>query len=130
MGQSYSEPVERLLEELTRLPGIGPRSAERLAYHILRQAPEEAMGLALAIRDVKKLIKPPAGEAYVRTENPKGEVGYYVVSDGSKIPWRVRIRAPSLNNLSITDKIVPGWMLADVVAWIGSLDIVLGDVDR
>jgi len=80
--------------------------------------------------DVKKVIKPPAGEAYVRTENPKGEVGYYVVSDGSKKPWRLRVRSPSFCNLSPSEKILPGWMLADVVAWIGSLDIVLGDVDR
>ncbi|MBU0755844.1 MAG: NADH-quinone oxidoreductase subunit D, partial [Planctomycetes bacterium] len=80
--------------------------------------------------DLKKVIKPPAGEAYVRTENPKGEVGYYVVSDGGKNPYRVRVRAPSFNNLSLTEKVLPGWMLADAVAWIGSLDIVLGDVDR
>ncbi len=58
MASGYSEPVERLLAELARLPGIGPRSAERLAYHILRQPPEEAIRLAIAIRDVKKLIRP------------------------------------------------------------------------
>jgi NADH-quinone oxidoreductase subunit D len=80
--------------------------------------------------EVKKKIKPPAGEAYVRTENPKGEVGYYVVSDGSDTPYRVRIRAPSFCNLSPSAKIMPGLMVADAVAWIGSLDIVLGDVDR
>ncbi len=79
---------------------------------------------------LKKVIKPPAGEAYVRTENPKGEVGYFVVSDGSNIPYRVRIRAPSFNNLSIIPKVLPGLMVADVVAFIGSLDIVLGEVDR
>ena len=58
MNQGYSEPVERLLAELTRLPGIGPRTAERLAYHILRLPAEEAIKLAIAIRDVKKLIRP------------------------------------------------------------------------
>ena len=56
--QGYSEPVERLLSELNRLPGVGQRTAERLAYHILRQPPEEAIKLAIAIRDVKKLIRP------------------------------------------------------------------------
>jgi len=56
--QGYPETVERLLAELTRLPGIGQRTAERLAYHILRQPPEEAIKLAIAIRDVKKLIRP------------------------------------------------------------------------
>lgn len=58
MGAGTSEPVERLLAELTRLPGIGPRTAERLAYHILRQPPEEAIKLAVAIRDVKQRIRP------------------------------------------------------------------------
>jgi recombination protein RecR len=58
LSQGYSEPVERLLGELTRLPGIGQRTAERLAYHLLRLPAEEAMKLAIAIRDVKKLIRP------------------------------------------------------------------------
>ena len=58
MNQGYSEPVERLLAELTRLPGIGQRTAERLAYHLLRLPAEEAIKLAIAIRDVKKLIRP------------------------------------------------------------------------
>ncbi|MCU0724557.1 MAG: recombination mediator RecR [Planctomycetes bacterium] len=58
MAQGYSEPVERLLSELSKLPGVGQRTAERLAYHLLRQSPDEAMKLAIAIRDVKKLVKP------------------------------------------------------------------------
>jgi len=60
LSKGYSEPVERLLAELTRLPGIGQRTAERLAYHLLRQPAEEAMKLAVAIRDVKKQIRPCA----------------------------------------------------------------------
>ncbi len=97
---------------------------------IVRQCLDRLPDGEIRSKEVKKIIKPPAGEAYVRTENPKGEVGYYVVSDGSNTPYRLRIRAPSFTNLSLTEKAVPGWMLADVVAWIGSLDIVLGDVDR
>jgi recombination protein RecR len=58
MAQGYSEAVERLLAELSKLPGVGQRTAERLAYHLLRQSPDEAMKLAIAIRDVKKLVKP------------------------------------------------------------------------
>lgn len=58
MAAGYAEPVERLLAELTRLPGVGRRTAERLAYHILRLPPAEAMKLAIAIRDVKRLIRP------------------------------------------------------------------------
>ena len=100
------------------------------SINMVRQCLDRLPEGEIRSKEVKKLIKPPAGEAYVRTENPKGEVGYYVVSDGSAVPWRVRIRAPSFCNLSITEKVVPGLMLADVVAWIGSLDIVLGDVDR
>jgi len=97
---------------------------------IVRQALDQLPEGDIKSPEIKKVIKPPKGEAYVRTENPKGEVGYYVVSDGSNQPYRVRIRAPSFNNLSLTDKVLPGWMLADAVAWIGSLDIVLGEVDR
>ncbi len=98
---------------------------------IVRQCLDQLPDGEIKSDEVKKNIKPPEGaEAYVRTENPKGEVGYYVVSDGSKNPYRIRVRAPSFCNLCPTEKVLPGWMLADVVAWIGSLDIVLGDVDR
>jgi NADH-quinone oxidoreductase subunit D len=100
------------------------------SVRIVRQCLDQLPDGETKTKDVKKVIKPPAGEAYVRTENPKGEVGYYVVSDGSVTPWRVRIRAPSFNHLSIVPKVLPGLMLADVVAFIGSVDIVLGDVDR
>jgi len=100
------------------------------SIRIVRQALDQLPEGDIKSPEIKKVIKPPKGEAYVRTENPKGEVGYYVVSDGSNQPYRVRIRAPSFNNLSLTDKVLPGWMLADAVAWIGSLDIVLGEVDR
>ena len=100
------------------------------SVRIVRQCLERLPEGEVKAKEVKKVIKPPAGEAYVRTENPKGEVGYFVVSDGSDVPCRVRIRAPSFCNLSISSKILPGCMIADVVAFIGSLDIVLGDVDR
>jgi NADH-quinone oxidoreductase subunit D len=100
------------------------------SVRIVRQCLDNLPEGDIKSKELKKNIKPPAGEAYVRTENPKGEVGYYVVSDGSNTPYRVRIRAPSFNNLSIISKALPGLMVADVVAFIGSLDIVLGEVDR
>jgi NADH-quinone oxidoreductase subunit D len=72
----------------------------------------------------------PPGEAYACIESPKGELGYHVVSDGSEKPYRVRVRPPSFYNLGSLPHIVQNGMVADVVAVIGSLDIVLGEIDR
>ena len=77
-----------------------------------------------------RILKVPAGESYVRAENPKGEMGYYVVSQGGRIPYRVKIRSASFSNLSILPWILEGQLIPDLVAIMGSLDFVLGDVDR
>jgi NADH-quinone oxidoreductase subunit D len=74
--------------------------------------------------------RPPVGEVFVRTESPKGDLGFYMVSDGSGSPYRMRVRAPSFANLAALPKMIEGQLLADVVAAIGSIDIVLGEVDR
>jgi NADH-quinone oxidoreductase subunit D len=79
---------------------------------------------------VPKIIKPAVGEIYHSIEAPKGELGYFIVSDGSTQPYRMRIRPPSFVNLQGLDKMVRGMLMADVVAVIGTLDIVLGEVDR
>jgi NADH-quinone oxidoreductase subunit D len=79
---------------------------------------------------VGKVIKPPIGEAYVSIEAPKGELGYYIVSDATTQPYRCRVRPPSFVNLQALDRMVRGGLVADVVAVIGTLDIVLGEVDR
>lgn len=79
---------------------------------------------------VPKRIKPPKGEFYAKAENPKGELGFYVVSDGSNKPYRVRARATSFVNLSVLPVITKGYMIADLIMILGSLDIVLGEIDR
>ena len=94
---------------------------------------EQAVGAIPAgpiMAKVPKVIKPPIGEAYVSIEAPKGELGYYIVSDGSVQPYRVRVRPPSFINLQSLDQMCRGALIADVVAIIGTIDIVLGEVDR
>lgn len=72
----------------------------------------------------------PAGEVYFEAENPKGALGFYVVSKGGGVPWRLKIRSPSFCNLSILPKICTGTMVSDVVSILGSLDFVMGECDR
>ncbi|HEX3721540.1 MAG TPA: NADH dehydrogenase (quinone) subunit D [Nitrolancea sp.] len=79
---------------------------------------------------VIKGFSPPKGEVYQAIEHSKGELGYYIVSDGSPIPYRMRVRAPDFVNLQSLPYMAQGAMLADVVAMIGTIDIVLGSVDR
>ncbi len=80
--------------------------------------------------DVPLSIRPPVGEAYARVESPKGELGYYLVSDGGTSPWRFHIRAPSLINLSLLREMVVGLTIADAIVSFGSIDIVIGELDR
>jgi len=79
---------------------------------------------------IPKRIRPEAGELYVRTETPKGELGYYIISDGTASPFRVKARPPCFINLSAMPAMCRGAMIADIVAILGSIDIVLGEVDR
>lgn len=79
---------------------------------------------------IPKRIRPEAGEVYVRSESPRGELGFYVMSDGTASPYRVKARAPAFVNLSVLPEISRGAMVADLVAIAGSVDIVLGEVDR
>ena len=72
----------------------------------------------------------PAGESYGRVENPKGELGYYVVSNGKANPYRYHVRAPSFVNLTVLGELCKGHKVADAVVILGSIDIVLGEVDR
>jgi len=79
---------------------------------------------------MSKWVPMPKGEVYVATEAPKGELGFYIISDGSGRPYRIKIRAPSYVHVSALSKMVTGHMVADVIACIGTIDIVLGEVDR
>jgi NADH-quinone oxidoreductase subunit D len=79
---------------------------------------------------VPRVLKVPRGQVYVRGENPKGEFGYYLISEGGKVPYRLKIRSTSFSNLSILPWVLEGTLVPDLVAIMGSLDFVLGDVDR
>ena len=100
-----------------------------IARRVLDGLPEGPIFSRKPIKN-PKAARIPAGETYVAAESPRGELGYYVVSDGKALPQRLKIRAPSFANLQVLPHIVPGLLLADVVATLGSLDPVLGDVDR
>jgi NADH-quinone oxidoreductase subunit D len=78
----------------------------------------------------RRLIRPPKGDVYVRAENPRGEIGVYLVSDGTDKPYRIKVRPPSFCNLSAISHLVKDTYVADAVIILGSLDIVLGEVDR
>jgi NADH-quinone oxidoreductase subunit D len=80
--------------------------------------------------EIPKTLKVPPGEAYVGIENPRGELGHYVVSDGGKIAVRVRVRGPSFCNLAVLEDLLPGSLVGDAIAIIGSTDIVVGETDR
>jgi NADH-quinone oxidoreductase subunit D len=98
---------------------------------ILRQALSEIpAGPILDPKAKLRNLRPKAGEAYGRIEAPKGELGFYLISDGGPRPYRYRVRPPSLINLTILEDMCVGHTIADAVVILGSVDIVLGEVDR
>ncbi len=101
----------------------------RQSVRIIRQALRKLPGGEVRTR-VPMTMKAPRGEAYIRTESPRGDLGIFIVSDGGETPYRVKIRAPSFSNLYALTEIMKGWKIADVIAILGSIDIVLSDVDR
>lgn len=105
----------------------------RQSYRILQQAIEQlpdATGGYIDLKVRQQALRPPPGDAYARVETPKGELGFYLVSDGSGNPYRYKIRAPSFINLSALGDMCRGHKVADVVVILGSIDIVMGEVDR
>ncbi len=106
----------------TEAPGIVPPEREKMKT--------EMEALIYHFKIFTEGFSPPPGEVYQTIESPRGELGFYLASDGSARPWRVKVRAPSFANLQALPKLVEGRLIADVVACIGTIDIVLGEVDR
>ncbi len=112
---------------LVRLGEI--RQSLRILEQALKQVDDTAPGDVLSIKKAWQ-IKPPKGEVYGRAENPKGELGFYIVSDGTGNPYRYHVRAPAFINLTALGEMCRGHKVADVVAILGSIDITMGEVDR
>lgn len=112
---------------LVRLGEI--RQSLRILEQALKQIDDTAPGDILSVKKAWQ-IRPPKGEVYGRAENPKGELGFYIVSDGSGNPYRYHVRAPAFINVTSLDEMCRGHKVADVVAILGSIDITMGEVDR
>jgi len=118
-GDVYARYKQRLAEA---------RQSLRIIEQAMRQLPAGPV-TSLPYKDISRL-KPPKGEAYGRIEAPKGELGFYLISDGSNKPYRFRIRSTSLLNLTLLREMCLGYKVADAVTILGSIDITLADVDR
>jgi NADH-quinone oxidoreductase subunit D len=117
VGDSWDRHIVRMREM---------EQSVRIVEQALASIPEGNVQAA-----IPKRIRPDAGaEAYVRTESPRGELGFYLISDGSATPYRIKARSPAFVNLSVLPEISRGAMIADLVLIAGSVDIVLGEVDR
>ena len=97
---------------------------------IIRQALDKMPRKGDVHAALPKKVRPSKGSFYFRTESPRGDLGYYIISDGSPKPIRVKMRSPAFTALSALSEIASGWMLSDVLVILGSLDIVLGEIDR
>ncbi|MBE0557768.1 MAG: NADH dehydrogenase (quinone) subunit D, partial [Proteobacteria bacterium] len=140
-GDVYDRYLVRL-KEMRQSARIVKQAAERLpdgpvAADVPRVVPpaKDAVGkdLAALIRHFKIMeggFEPPSGEVYASIESSKGELGFYLISDGTNKPYRMRVRTPSFANLGALPRMIVGEMIADVVAAVGSIDIVLGEIDR
>jgi NADH-quinone oxidoreductase subunit D len=129
--QEMRQSVRIVMQALEKLPS-GPINAA--APEFVPPAKELVQkDMAALIRHFKLMadgIKPPKGEAYASIESSKGELGFYIISDGTSKPYRVRIRPPSFLNVASIPKMIDGQLVADVVAAIGSVDVVLGEIDK
>ena len=145
VGDAYDRYQVRLAEmreaskiakqAIRRIRELGEKGPYRVHDHKYVLPPKEEVKTSMeALIHHFKIVAhgffPPAGEAYAAVEAPKGELGFWFVSDGSPRPWRMKVRGPSFVNLQALPLLVRGGLIADVIAAIGSIDIVLGEVDR
>ncbi|MBI5710153.1 MAG: NADH dehydrogenase (quinone) subunit D [Candidatus Eisenbacteria bacterium] len=121
-------------QAIRRLEEIGPGDYRLRDYKYVLPPKEQVKTSMEALIHHFKIVAhgffPPRGEAYHAIEAPKGELGFYFVSDGTPRPWRMKVRSPSFVNLQCLSTMVHGRLVADVITAIGSLDIVLGEIDR
>ncbi|MBI4199321.1 MAG: NADH-quinone oxidoreductase subunit D [Chloroflexi bacterium] len=115
-GDNYDRYKVRILEM---------RQSVRILEQCLAQVPSGPVRA-----EVPQLYRPPPGEAYGRVESPKGELGFYLVSDGGIAPYRCKVRSPSFINLTVLRDLLVGWKLADMIVTFGSIDVNMGEVDR
>ena len=122
----------RIIKQCLDMMQPGPVVTDDARYAVPEKTSvmQSMQSLAHQFVIMSKWVPMPKGEVYVATEGAKGELGFYIVSDGSGRPYRIKIRAPSYVNLSAIPKMATGHMVADVVACIGTIDIVLGECDR
>ena len=126
------ESIKIVKQAMPRIPKSGPIRTEApgIVPPVRERMKTEMESLIYHFKIFTEGFSPPPGEVYQRIESPRGELGFFVASDGSPKPYRVKVRAPSFANLQGLSKLCEGRMLADVVACIGTIDIVLGEVDR
>jgi NADH-quinone oxidoreductase subunit D len=101
----------------------------RMVRQLVDGLPEGPIANRKPLRNPKG-TKVKEGEGYGAVESPRGELGFYIVADGTAFPHRIKINAPSFCNLQVVQHVAPGLLLADLIATLGSLDPVLGDIDR
>ena len=129
--EEMAQSVRIMEQALARLrPGPVDVADPRIALPPKSRTMSDMEAMIFHFKQVMEGIKPPAGEVYFGVENPKGELGYYLVSDGTAKPARWRIRPPSFLNLAALPKMCEGALLSDVIAINASVDIVMGEIDR
>jgi NADH-quinone oxidoreductase subunit D len=126
------ESLKIVKQALEKIPSEGPIKADApgIVPPQREKMKTEMEALIYHFKIFTEGFAPPPGEVYQRIESPRGELGCFIASDGSPKPYRMRMRAPSFVNLQALQRMVEGHLIADVIASIGTLDIVLGEIDR